>query len=195
MNTNSISRRVSDGVLVTLFVLSLSFFIYLNARSGMELGGLVVSSLILAVPLGLMYFSAGLALEAWQEHRRGMIGPLLARVLYLTPRIAAIAVCLFIAAFALDVFEMQGDLWTQIGAFLLHAAPALLMLAALVLAWRYAWVGALAFGLGALVFLRFVFPGDSFSFGNLLLFVLPLALIALLFWLNWQWRGELRIGR
>jgi hypothetical protein len=188
-------RLVLVGVLAALFALSLAYYISGNVRSGMSMGNLISSALLLAVPLGLLYWMIGLVWEAWRVHRAG--GQLtggLARSIYLAPRISGVAVAVFTGLFALDVFDMEGSLWMKIGAFFIHAAPALIMLALVALAWRREWIGALIFGLGALFFLRFVVMGGMFAFGNLLLFCLPMALVAVLYWLNWRWRGEIRRG-
>jgi hypothetical protein len=46
--------------------------------------------------------------------------------------------------------------------------------------------------LAGLFFLPFVNGEPLFGFGNLLLFVLPMALVSALFWRNWPWRAEFR---
>jgi len=190
MNTRS-RHLVLFGVLSFLFLLSLSYFIYGNLQAGSTPEQLVFSTLLLAVPLGLLFFSIGLLIEAVGQHRQGGLSARMAKFVYLTPRIAGLLIALFTGLFALDVFEMEGSIWEKIGGFLIHAAPSIIMLTVLALAWRWEWVGALVFGLAALFFLRFVIGSPMYGFGNLLLFVLPMALVAALFWLNWRWRGEL----
>jgi hypothetical protein len=152
---------------------------------------LLINTLLLSVPVGALFFSLGLIFEAWQQHRVGKIGSKMAKFLYYTPRVAGLLMALFIGMFALDVFDMAGSTWEKIGAFLLHAAPALVMLVLLGLAWRWPWVGTLVFGLAALFFLRTVIGRGPYSIGNLLLFVLPTTLVSALFWLNWRWRAEI----
>lgn len=183
-------------VLVMLFILSLAYFVYGNVQSGIPIGDLIANTLLLAVPLALLFWMIGLVVEAWRVRRAGcQLTGGLARFIYFAPRIGGVVVALFTGLFALDVFDMEGSLWMKIGAFLIHAAPALIMLALVALAWWREWIGALIFGLGALFFLRTVIPRGMYAFGNLLLFVLPMALVAVLFWLNWRWRGELRRER
>ena len=191
MNTR-LFRFLVHGILGILFFLSSGFFGYANLRAGSTPAQVFISALLLAVPLGALFFSIGLLVEAWFRHRQGGIGKRMASFLYLTPRICGILVAVFTGLFALDVFEMPGTIWEKLLAFVIHAAPAIFMIVLLVLAWRWEWVGALAFGAAALFMLRTVIGGWQFNFGNLLLFVLPMALIASLFWLNWRWRQEIR---
>jgi hypothetical protein len=189
---NHTLRLVVFGVLSALFVVSLVFLGYGNFTSGMPLGEVLLSSLILAIPLVLLYFGIGLIVEAWQQHRQGQVSARMAKFLYLAPRIAGIVIALFVELFSLDAFETPGNIWMKIGAFLIHSAPSIIVLVLMVLAWRWAWVGTLVFGLvGAFIFIMTVIPRSFMGIGNLLLFVLPMAVVAILFWLNWRWRGEI----
>jgi uncharacterized membrane protein YidH (DUF202 family) len=65
------------------------------------------------------------------------------------------------------------------------------MLVLLVFAWKRPVVGFVAFLIAAAAFaIRFVggsFVSGSFVLPNLLLFVLPILLIASLFYADWQW--------
>jgi hypothetical protein len=193
--SSRLSRFLVHGTLGVLFLVSLGFFGYANWRAGSTPANIALSSLLLAVPLGLLFFGSGLLFEAWLRRRQGGVGRRMARFVYYTPRVAGLLIALFTGMFALDVFDLPGSVWTKLGAFLIHAAPAIFMLALLVVAWRWAWVGTLAFGLAALIMLRFVIGETTFGFGNLLLFVLPMMLVAALFWLNWRWRAEIRFLR
>lgn len=195
MNTHVI-RRGSIAVLVILFILSLAWFGLDNYRAGSPMGFVIINSFLLGVPLGLMFFSAWLIIETWLQRRsQGRVNSNTARLLYHIPRFSAVAIIIFIGLFALDVFEMEGSTWEKIGAFLVHAAPSLILALLLVFAWRYEWIGAAAFALAAIFFMRFVIGRGMFAFGNLLLFVLPLALISTLFWLNWRWKAEIKALR
>lgn len=186
-------RLAASVILAALFILTTAWFGYGNYRAGSPMIFVLLSSLILSVPLGLMFFSTWLIIAAWLQHRdHGHLTTPTARLLYYLPRFAAVAIIVFIGLFALDVLDMPGSTWEKIGGFLIHAAPSLVLALLLTLAWRYEWVGTAAFGLAALVFIRFVIGGGMFDFGNLLLFVLPLALISALFWLNWRWKREIK---
>jgi hypothetical protein len=59
---------------------------------------------------------------------------------------------LFIAVlslFALDVFDEGLGLWQTVVALAMHLRPTFFMVATLVVAWRWEWVGTLAFRLGS----------------------------------------------
>lgn len=66
------------------------------------------------------------------------------------PRILAIGFCVFLAMFALDAFDAGKPFGDALRDFAVHLVPALLLLAIVGIAWRWEWVGAVAFiGLGA----------------------------------------------
>ena len=67
------------------------------------------------------------------------------------PRLAAIAMSLFLALFALDGFTGKA-LGDGLGDFAMHLAPSLLVLAVSAISWRYPLVGAAAFALFALAY-------------------------------------------
>jgi hypothetical protein len=191
MNTNA-RRWLVPSIMAVLFLVTLGLMDYTNYLAGTPNEYLLLNSLMLAIPLALEYVCAWLIIQAWQQHRQGSLGTRMKKTLFITPRVAGILLALFVSLFALDVFDMEGTIWMKIGAFLIHAAPAIFLLVLMVLAWRWEWVGALAFGLAALAFMVTVFmAGGIMGMGNFFLFVLPSTAIALLFWFNWRWKGEL----
>jgi len=184
--------------LVVLYVLSLGMFLYANAAAGDgALWQLLTSGLILSIPLILLYGLLGILIIAARQRSQGGIAPRLARIIYWSPRIAAILIIFFISLFALDVFEGDYSLGEMLLAFLMHMIPSLVLIVLLIIAWRWEWFGALAFLAGGLFFLRTLFlgfgePGAlSGAIGMFLLFAGPLFLIALLFGANWRWHAEL----
>jgi len=73
------------------------------------------------------------------------------RLLYWAPRILAIAFAVFISLFALDVFSENHGFWDTVLALSLHLIPTAVIVAALIAAWRWEWIGATLFAfLGAL---------------------------------------------
>lgn len=63
------------------------------------------------------------------------------KILYWSPRVLAIVFILFISLFALDVFA-DGFSWLGL---LIHLLPNLILVAALVLAWRHEYLGGIIF--------------------------------------------------
>lgn len=72
----------------------------------------------------------------------------------------------------------------------MHLIPSFIVVIALVVAWRWEWVGAVLF-FGLAVF-YVVMAWGRFPFGTYLAISGPLGLIGVLFLLNWRYRCELR---
>ena len=180
------------ALLVLLFLLSLGWLSYGNYLAGSEPWQIAASALMLAVPLGLFYGSIGLFVRAWQQKRsQGQIDQRLAKFILRAPRIAGIAIAVFVGLFALDVFEGDASIWLKLGGFVIHALPALLMGAFLAVAWRYPAAGFWGFLAAAIYFLRFSIGSPLEGLGMVLLFSGPMAAIALLFWVSWKWKKAL----
>lgn len=60
-------------------------------------------------------------------------------------RMAAIAVALFLALFALDAFEGTEGVLHKLAHFAMHLWPTGLLVVVIALAWRRPWVGVVAF--------------------------------------------------
>ena len=72
-------------------------------------------------------------------------------VLFWSPRILCILFAAFVSIFALDVFDEGLGFWQTAFALGMHLIPTAMLLAALVIAWRTGWIGAILFvGLGLL---------------------------------------------
>ncbi len=112
------------------------------------------------------------------------------RVLFWTPRILCILFAIFLSVFALDVFSEGHGLWQTIGALLLHLVPTFIVVIVLVIAWRREWVGAILFG--ALAVFYVVWMWGRFPLSVYLSISGPLALVGILFLLNWKYRAQLR---
>lgn len=109
-------------------------------------------------------------------------------ILFWTPRIAGILFILFLSLFALDVFDMGLNFWGTLLALLMHLIPSIVLTIALVLAWKWEWVGALAF-LGWPVWYLIAARGFHWSV-YVILAGIP-ALIGLLFLAGWLWHGKI----
>lgn len=65
------------------------------------------------------------------------------KILQWTPRILCILAILFISLFALDSFSSELNLWQNIGSFLMHLIPSLVLLAILIIAWKWENIGGI----------------------------------------------------
>lgn len=82
------------------------------------------------------------------------------RILHWAPRILCIAAILFVSLFALDAFEPGLPLGDQIKGFLIHLIPSFVLLAILVLAWKWELAGGILFILIGLVMTPVIFTGN-----------------------------------
>jgi hypothetical protein len=101
------------------------------------------------------------------------------------PRIAGVAVALFLAVFALDAFTGQPFLEAVL-AFLVHLVPSFIVLIAVALAWRWPLAGAVAFPALAIVYATMVHWRLDWvaAIGS------PLVIVGGLFFLSWRVAGR-----
>ncbi|HVO97368.1 MAG TPA: hypothetical protein VMT15_04845 [Bryobacteraceae bacterium] len=113
------------------------------------------------------------------------------KTLYWVPRGLCVAFGLFVSVFALDVFQEGLGFWRTLAALLIHLIPVFLLFAILAVAWRWEWVGAVAYaamGLSHLVWAHgrhLDWRGQAFIAG-------PLFILAGMFLVNWLKRAEIR---
>jgi hypothetical protein len=112
------------------------------------------------------------------------------RFLYWAPRVLGIVFAAFISLFAMDVFGEGRSFWETVLALLIHMVPTYLVIIALVLAWRWEWIGAALF-LGLAVFYVLMTWG-RFHWGAAAGISGPLALLGGLFLIGWIRRKEIR---
>lgn len=183
-------NRILLIILVILYMLSIAGFSYANWAADpdyMKWWMTLLNILILSIPLVLLYGSIYVLGTAWHEYAiRKQINPRLAKVIHRAPRAAAILIILFISLFSLDVFEMEASPLELLGGFLIHNIPSIALVVLLVIAWRRPAVGFAAFLSAALLFALF-FVRDIYALPNLLLFVFPILVVALLFYMDWKW--------
>ena len=177
-------------ILIVLFVLTIASFSYANWAADpefMQWWMMLLNIPILAIPLVLLYGSIYVLVIGWREHSTlGRVSPRLAKIIHWAPRVAAILIIFFVSLFSLDVFEMEATPLELLGGFLIHNIPSIGMLVLLIFAWKRPVVGFVAF-LAAAALFSFFFVRDIYALPNLSLFVLPILLIASLFYADWQW--------
>jgi hypothetical protein len=185
-------NRILLIILVVLYVLTLAAFSYANWAGDpefMQWWRILLNIPILSIPLVLVYGSIYVLGIAWRDHAAlGRVNPRLAKIIHWAPRVAAILIIFFVSLFSLDVFEIEASPLELLGGFLIHNIPSIGMLLLLIFAWKRPAVGFVAFLAAAALFAIFFVRGP-FALPNLLLFVLPLLLVAALFYIDWKWLG------
>ncbi|HEY3475997.1 MAG TPA: hypothetical protein VGK56_15400 [Anaerolineales bacterium] len=182
--------RILRIVLVILYVLSLAALNYANWAADpdfMQWWMLLLNILILSIPLVLLYGAIYVLLVGWHERSTlGKVSPRLAKIIHWAPRVAALLIIFFVGLFSLDVFGTGAPPLEVLAGFLIHNLPSIVMLVLLIFAWKRPVVGFVAFLIAAAAFAA-LFVRDIYSLPNLLLFVLPILLVASLFYADWQW--------
>ena len=110
--------------------------------------------------------------------------------LFWTPRVLCILFAMLLSLFASDVFSEGFGFWRTILALLIHLVPVYIVVIALVIAWRWEWVGAILFIALALFYL--VGSWGRFHWSAYLVISGPLVLLGVLFLFNWIYRAQLR---
>lgn len=101
------------------------------------------------------------------------------------PRILGILLAAFLGMFALDAVE-EGA-----GAFLMHLAPALLVLAVVAVSWRWEWVGGTVF-----IALAVFYAVEARDHWNWIVVVAgPMLVVGALFLVSWRRHGDLHVRR
>lgn len=118
------------------------------------------------------------------------------RVLLWTPRILSIIYVVFLSVFALDVFEEDLSFWLTGEALVIHLIPSLALVAVLILAWRWEWIGAVFYAMWGLWYVVWVAsvsrpwsPAMRLNFA--LVIAGPAFVAAALFLVDWRKRREL----
>jgi hypothetical protein len=176
-------------ILAILFALSMAGFFYFSLSpmgEGMPWWMALLNALILSIPLGLIFGSIYVLMRAWREHSQtGQVDERLAKIIHWAPRLAAIGIIFFISLFSLDVFDTNASLLEELVAFLMHNLPSIALFILLFFAWRRPQVGFWAFLAVGVVFIIF-FVRSIYALSNLILFVLPIWLVAGLFYADWK---------
>jgi len=110
------------------------------------------------------------------------------RLFHWLPRILCILTILFISLFAADSFAPGRTIWQQLGAFFIHLIPSFILLALLIVAWKWEFIGGIIFmmiglGLSPFVFMLNYKMNHSIwmSLGIILLITIPFVVVGILF--------------
>jgi hypothetical protein len=123
----------------------------------------------------------------------------ISRFVYWTPRILSILFILFLAMFSLDIFGNGYSFWETVLGLFMHNIPVLLLLIVLIIAWKYEWLGAIAFILTGLIYiiqlLITILRNPPYQWHMLSLSLIiagPVFLIGILFLINWKQKRKLK---
>ena len=117
------------------------------------------------------------------------------RLLFWTPRALAIVFIAFLSLFALDVFGEGYGFWQTLLALVIHLIPTWILIALLILAWRWEWIGAVSYAAAAILYIATVLSRPlpaAVKLNWALTIAGPALIIAALFLFNWLKRGSLR---
>ena len=110
------------------------------------------------------------------------------RIFHWLPRIICILAILFVSLFAADAFAPGLTIWQQIGAFFMHLIPSFILLAFLIVAWKWEYAGGIIFliigiGLSPFVFMTNYYRNHSIwmSLGIILSITFPFVVVGILF--------------
>lgn len=117
------------------------------------------------------------------------------RAFFWAPRAMSIVFIAFLSMFALDVFGEGYGFWKTLLALTMHLIPSFVLIAALVLAWRWEWIGAALYAAAGTLYVfwalqRPIPPAIKLLW--VLMIAGPAFLVAALFLANWMKRAEIR---
>ena len=118
------------------------------------------------------------------------------KTLFWAPRALSIAFIVFLSLFALDVFNEHLGFWKTLQALAVHLIPCYVLIAVLVLAWRWEWIGAALYASAGLLYVVWVVSMSrpvppAVRLIWILTIASPAFVIAGLFLANWLKRAEL----
>lgn len=104
------------------------------------------------------------------------------------PRIICILAILFVSMFALDAFASGLTLWQQLAAFFMHLIPSFVLIAFLIVAWKWEYAGGIIFTLIGLGFSPFIYTlnhtrthSAGASIGIVMMITFPFVVVGILF--------------
>jgi hypothetical protein len=111
------------------------------------------------------------------------------RLFHWLPRVICILAILFVSMFALDAFAPGLTIWQQLGAFIMHLLPSFVLLAFLIVAWKWEYLGGIIFILIGLGLSPFIYnlnhTRNNFSVGAslgvLMMITFPFVVVGILF--------------
>ncbi|HTW49284.1 MAG TPA: hypothetical protein VMD92_15130 [Acidobacteriaceae bacterium] len=119
-----------------------------------------------------------------------------ARFIYWSPRILSVAFAIFLSLFALEAFNEVHGFGRILLAILIDLVPALVIVAVLIAAWRWEWIGAGLFFLAAVYYAwSWTGPPRHVHWTPIAGISGPLLVMAALFLMSWIERSNVRLAR
>lgn len=119
------------------------------------------------------------------------------KIIHWIPRIICILAILFISLFALDAFEPNLTIWQQIGAFLIHLIPSIVLIALLIVAWKWELIGGIVFtiigiAMSPLIFVHNYRMNNSIrmSISTIMMITIPFVLVGILFIISHSYKRK-----
>lgn len=111
------------------------------------------------------------------------------KVFHWLPRIICILAILFVSIFAADAFAPGLSIWQQLADFFMHLIPSFVLLAFLIAAWKWEYIGGIIFTAIGIVMSPFIFMHNysvnHFSIGRcigiILMITFPFIVVGILF--------------
>ena len=113
------------------------------------------------------------------------------RAIQWASRLLGIAFTLFISLFAFDVFAHGQSILRALPAFFMHLIPSFVLLLIVVLAWRWAWIGAAGSAALCILFLSWNYTIRHNVPAAVAIIAGPLLLMTVLYLWSWVMRREL----
>ncbi len=121
------------------------------------------------------------------------------KLLHWIPRIICILAILFVSIFAADAFAPGLSIWQQLLAFVIHLVPSFVLLALLVIAWKWELTGGIVFtiiGLGLSPFIFFknyqMNHSVGLSLGIISMINMPFVIVGILFIVSYYRKKKLQ---
>ena len=110
------------------------------------------------------------------------------KILRWTPRVMFIIAILFVSMFALDAFSPEMTFWQNLAGFLIHLIPTFVLIAVLIVAWKWELLGGILSTVMGLALTPVIFnfnnrPGNTVgqTLGIALMVTLPFIVAGILF--------------
>jgi len=110
------------------------------------------------------------------------------KIVHWVPRILCILAILFISLFALDSFSRERTFWQNMGGLLLHLIPSFILIALLIVAWKWELIGGIIFTIIGLGISPFIYSHNfrmnqsaGKSLEAILIVTVPFIIVGILF--------------